>query len=448
MAVTDASCLLAAALAAHTLRFGAGPPGTEFLLVMALGAVILPSVFAAFGLYQVQHTALAEQFQRVVASVGLSVTILAVGAFWSKSPLSRLWLGLTWMLSTLLILGGRGMWHRTMDRMRERGSLAYRTVIVGANAEAAHLAGALRSAGTGFRVIGCVSTRRGGPRHERLAVLGSVAGLRQVIRRTGAECVFVASTAVTVEEMGAVSRAARLEEVEVRVSANLPGVASTRLTIRPVGELVALSLRPVRLTGSQRAAKRAFDLTTASLLVLLGLPLWAAIAAAIKLTSPGPVLYRQVRVGRGGREFAMFKFRTMVRGADGLATQLQHLNGARGSHFKIRQDPRVTPVGRWLRRWSLDELPQLLNVLRGEMSLVGPRPAVPREVALYGEEERNRLEATPGITGLWQVSGRADLPFDECVRLDAFYIQNWSLLLDLYILARTVPAVLTGRGAY
>lgn len=202
------------------------------------------------------------------------------------------------------------------------------------------------------------------------------------------------------------------------------------------------------VTGQQGLAKRALDLLAGGALLLLSLPLWGVIAVAIKLTSQGPVIHRQTRVGREGRQFCMWKFRTMVEGADSMLGEVRCRNEARGAHFKIRCDPRVTRLGRWLRRWSLDELPQLLNVLRGEMSLVGPRPPLPSEVATYDESQRDRLEAVPGITGLWQVSGRSDLPFDECVRMDRFYIENWSFLLDLSILLRTIPAVLSRRGAY
>jgi exopolysaccharide biosynthesis polyprenyl glycosylphosphotransferase len=179
-------------------------------------------------------------------------------------------------------------------------------------------------------------------------------------------------------------------------------------------------------------------------LALLAVPM-AVIAVVVRLTSPGPALFRQTRVGRGGREFTLWKFRTMVVGAESMPMDANDVDGLL---FKLRRDPRVTPVGRVLRRWSLDELPQLWNVLRGQMSLVGPRPPVPAEVARYGDDVRRRLLVKPGLTGLWQVSGRSDLPWEECVRLDLRYVENWSVSLDLVILARTLFAVVRGRGAY
>jgi exopolysaccharide biosynthesis polyprenyl glycosylphosphotransferase len=248
--------------------------------------------------------------------------------------------------------------------------------------------------------------------------------------------------------MAGVTKALRDSEVEVRVSANISDILSTRLTLQQVGGLMALSLRPVRLSGAQAVAKRTLDLAAGVLAMVLLAPLWIVLYAAIKLDSRGPVFYRQERIGRHQRPFHMLKFRTMVVGADAMLDDLREQNEATGPLFKLRRDPRVTRVGRFLRRWSLDELPQLWNVLTGDMSLVGPRPALPEEVAAYEDWHLDRLEVPPGITGLWQVKGRSDLPFDDYVRLDLFYIENWSVGYDFYILAKTLPAVFAGRGAF
>ena len=194
--------------------------------------------------------------------------------------------------------------------------------------------------------------------------------------------------------------------------------------------------------------KAAFDKVTALLALLLLAPVLAAIAVAIRLSDRGPAFYQQARVGRDGRCFTLYKFRTMVVGADQQKAQLAAFNQADGALFKIRQDPRVTRIGAWLRHWSLDELPQLFNVLRGDMSLVGPRPALPEEAARYACHVRRRLVVKPGITGLWQVSGRSDLPWDEAVRLDIRYVENWSFALDLQILWKTGSAVIHRSGAY
>ena len=212
--------------------------------------------------------------------------------------------------------------------------------------------------------------------------------------------------------------------------------------------MTALSLRPVRLTGTQAVVKRAFDVAVAGLGVLVLSPVMLVVAAAIRISSPGPALYRQTRVGHRGRPFTMLKFRTMKVGADTMVEDLRARHHVEDLMFKLADDPRVTPVGRILRRWSLDELPQLFNVIGGSMSLVGPRPPLPKEVTRYEDWQFDRLEVPPGISGLWQVSGRSDLSFDDCVRLDLFYIENWSLAYDLYILVKTVPVLVSRRGAY
>jgi exopolysaccharide biosynthesis polyprenyl glycosylphosphotransferase len=300
----------------------------------------------------------------------------------------------------------------------------------------------------GFQAIGMVTTTSAPASSSQLPVMGSVGDLRELIRETGAECVFVASSAMSPEEMGHVAKAVRLEGVEVRITATMPEVLASRLTVQPLGGLTALSLRPVRLTGTQVIAKRAFDLTVAGLGTLLLSPIFLAIAAAIKITTPGPVFFRQRRVGHRGRPFTILKFRTMQVGAEQLIDELRERHGVENLMFKLKDDPRVTAVGRFLRKLSMDELPQLINVVKGDMSLVGPRPPLPEEVTRYADWQFDRLEVPPGITGLWQVSGRSELSFDDCVRLDLFYIENWSIAYDLYIVAKTLPALISSRGAY
>lgn len=198
----------------------------------------------------------------------------------------------------------------------------------------------------------------------------------------------------------------------------------------------------------RRPAKRALDLAVALTLLAVSLPLMFAIAIAVKLTSPGPALFRQLRVGEGGRFFISYKFRSMYTDAEARQDEVAHLNEVGGPIFKTRDDPRMTSLGRWLRKTSLDELPQLFNVVRGEMSMVGPRPGLMREVLGYEAWQLERLTVKPGLTGLWQVSGRSDLPFEEMIRLDQEYIRNWSLRGDVWLLIKTLPAVLSGRGAY
>jgi exopolysaccharide biosynthesis polyprenyl glycosylphosphotransferase len=225
-------------------------------------------------------------------------------------------------------------------------------------------------------------------------------------------------------------------------------VAGPRIHTRPVAGLPLIHVEAPEFTGGRKLVKYTVDRAMALFATLLALPLMLAIAVAVKVDSRGPVFFRQTRVGHGGREFGVYKFRSMVVDADRMLDHLAGHNDTDGLMFKIRRDPRVTRVGRFLRKWSLDELPQLFNVLLGHMSLVGPRPPLPTEVARYSGDVRRRLLVKPGMTGLWQVSGRSDLSWEDGIRLDLYYVENWSLAADLSILWKTAGAVLKGRGAY
>jgi exopolysaccharide biosynthesis polyprenyl glycosylphosphotransferase len=242
----------------------------------------------------------------------------------------------------------------------------------------------------------------------------------------------------------------RLEETgtDLIVASALMDVAGPRTSIRPVAGLPLLHVEHPELVGARRVLKGAFDRCAAALALVLLSPLFLVLSVLVRAEGGGPALFTQTRVGRGGDEFTVYKFRTMVVGAEALKAMLQPRNEHEGVLFKMRRDPRVTPVGAWLRRYSLDELPQLVNVVRGEMSLVGPRPPLPEEVARYGDDVRRRLVVKPGMTGLWQVSGRSDLSWEESVRLDLRYVENWSLTLDVQILWKTWSAVIRGAGAY
>jgi exopolysaccharide biosynthesis polyprenyl glycosylphosphotransferase len=240
----------------------------------------------------------------------------------------------------------------------------------------------------------------------------------------------------------------RLEKThtELVVAPALMEVAGPRTTIRPAAGLPLLHVEHPQLAGARQLVKNVFDRVVAGLLLVLIAPLLLGLALAVRVSSPGPALFRQTRVGRDGRLFTIVKFRTMRQDAERMKVEL--VSDADGVLFKVRDDPRVTALGALMRRHSLDELPQLINVLFGHMSLVGPRPPLPEEVAQYGDDVRRRLLVRPGLTGLWQVSGRSDLSWEESVRLDLRYVENWSLMLDLQILWKTWSAVARGQGAY
>jgi exopolysaccharide biosynthesis polyprenyl glycosylphosphotransferase len=236
--------------------------------------------------------------------------------------------------------------------------------------------------------------------------------------------------------------------VEAYVVPDLFLLTKNQMKVQVLNGIPLMSTREISIQGWNLLFKRAFDLVVGAAMGVAVSPLLLLIALAIRFETPGPILFRQTRVGKNGQHFICYKFRSMVANADQLRSQIASLNESSGPLFKIRKDPRLTRVGRWIRRYSLDELPQLLNVLRGEMSLIGPRPNLPAEVAQYQEWMKKRLLVSPGLTGLWQVSGRSDLMFDEMVLLDLYYVENWSVGLDASILLRSVPAVLRATGAY
>ncbi|HEX8859547.1 MAG TPA: sugar transferase [Actinomycetes bacterium] len=450
MAFTDCLCVVTALLIAYQFRFGHLWPSGDFWLVLLVAPFVTLAFGVGFGLYRTHQYSSLEEFRRIVLALSMTIIAIVMLSFWSKASFSRLWIGYSWVLTLLLAGTSRRLWHREIRRSWSHGELTFDTLIVGTNQEAEHLADLLTSSKLGFRPLGFVRTSADPASGESLPVLGSIGELRELIRETGANCVFVAATAVEAADLKHALKARRLDGIEIRVTANVPAMlATTRVTPRSVGGLMTLSINAVRLTRAQAFAKRTFDVVVSSVGLLLTWPLLLAVAIAIKLDGHGgPVLFRQQRVGRHRELFTLLKFRTMVPGAEDRLAELVSRNEADGPLFKLRNDPRITHVGRFLRRYSLDELPQLFNVLKGEMSLVGPRPPLPTEVALYEDWQLDRLEVRPGITGLWQVSGRSELSFDEYVRLDLFYIENWSMLYDLFVVAKTIPILLMPRGAY
>ncbi len=448
MVATDALAIMAAHMFAFSVDVVRGGSGVV-LLVSALAATpVAIAVLAAYDLYSVCRRTGGEEFRRLLSAVSVSVLLIMLLSAWSKEEFSREWVALSWASSLACVVGTRVVWHRWLHRETAEGRLSLRTLILGTNDEAERVAAGM-APDSGFELIGHIETAHSRPGLDGVSVVGDVDELQEVVRATRAECVFVACSAVGVEDMRQVSKLARILGLEVRLSTNIPEVSASRVGVQALAGLTTLSVRPVKLTSFQSSCKRAFDLVVTAVLAAATAPLWIAIALAIKLSSPGPVLFKQARVGRGGRTFIMYKFRTMVANAEEVLTELRALNEASGPLFKISNDPRATAVGRLLRRSSLDELPQLLNVLKGDMSLVGPRPPLRLEVDAYAEGWHfDRLEVLPGITGLWQVSGRSTLSFDDYMRLDVSYVENWSLGLDLWILAKTPPAVLSQRGAF
>jgi exopolysaccharide biosynthesis polyprenyl glycosylphosphotransferase len=390
-----------------------------------------------------------DEYQRVLRAGVFMTALTATLSYAFVANLARGYVVLALPVATLLCLGARFVLRQWLHRRRAQGECLSRVIVVGHELAVVAIARQLgRELYHGLEVVGCCLP----PEHDDdvgMPVYGTFGDVAAAVRAAGADTVLVLSCP---ELDGHMLRrlAWRLErdDIDLIVASSLVDVAGSRATVRPVDGLPMLHVEHPRLSGAGRVVKSVFDRVIATAGLMLLAPLFMVAALAIRATSPGPVLFRQVRIGKAGRRFVMYKFRTMVVDAESRKHELVDLNHGDGVLFKIRSDPRVTPVGRWMRRLSIDELPQLINVVRGEMSLVGPRPPLPEEVAAYPSDMRRRLAVSPGLTGLWQVSGRSDLSWEETVRLDLRYVENWSFSLDLVILLRTLSAVCRSSGAY
>jgi exopolysaccharide biosynthesis polyprenyl glycosylphosphotransferase len=446
--LVDAAAVLGSFIVAYDLRFVLSDTVAEaftFDLYLRTGLVAGLSVMLLMvlqGLGDLDRQRSWPTRLRATTSAVSTGTVLAVVVMFDQDQrLSRAWLALGWSLSIVAITGWRSIAPSAYLAMRRKVAPRRRVVVVGANVIGQELA---RELAVRYDVIGYVDNGSDVPELER-PLLGPIAGLEEIVRSGAVDEIVIALPEDRREQVDRVVARGFGREVDVKVIADLGAQLPRRLEVGRFGSRPYIGFAPVaRVTW----LKRAVDLALAMIAVSAGLVLLIAIAIAIKLDSAGPVFYRQRRVGKDGVEFDMLKFRSMQANAERMLDQLTALNEASGPLFKMRRDPRVTRVGRLLRRCSLDELPQLLNVLKGEMSLVGPRPPLPTEVLRYEEWQTARLRARPGMTGLWQVSGRSEVPFNDMVRLDLHYVRNWSLGLDLEIILRTIPAVIANRGAY
>ncbi|HET6352015.1 MAG TPA: sugar transferase [Coriobacteriia bacterium] len=395
------------------------------------------------------------EYRRVVRALSIGIVVFVLATYLLKLPeISRAWLIGSYAAATVCVIAGRAVVREVYRWSCKRGLMSRKALIVGYNAEASGLIGRLRSdMSHGLVPAGVLASSKAdqlelGEMVDGVPVIGSTGEIKQILRETLYDTVIIASTAFDSDILARVITDMRGFPVEIQLSSAMFDVATSRVRVLEVSGIPLISIKGVSFSPGRRLAKRTFDLVVTSAIVLAGMPVWLLVAAAIKLESPGPVFYRQTRIGRGGREFGMYKFRSMRSDADAVLAQLAEHNEASGPLFKMKHDPRITRVGKWLRKFSIDEFPQLINVLKGEMSLVGPRPPLPSETGQYNDYHWRRMEVPPGMTGLWQVSGRSSLTFEEMIRLDLFYIENWSVAFDLSLIARTIPAVLFARGAY
>jgi exopolysaccharide biosynthesis polyprenyl glycosylphosphotransferase len=423
-----------------------------FLLGVWLFALMLAGSYRS----QYPGEGLREYRVPVVTALRL-MALVAIASFAVHAPVSRLLVVVFFPSLVVACLFTRWLMRQLVSRLRGQGYGLNRLILAGDEGSVVKFAEHLfRDPSHGYRVVGvCLpgASERAGREvrtpHGAYPVLGSPSRLVDAAQRLSVDSVAVVGTP-RFEEATLQQVAWQLEQhdVDLLVAPDVVDLAGPRIKITPVTGMPLLHITEPRISGAGRWLKPLYERVVAVPLVVLASPLLVAAAVAILVDSGRPIFYRQRRIGFGGREFEMLKFRTMVRGAETMLPDLLSANEHDGPLFKIRNDPRVTRVGRFLRKCSLDELPQLFNAVKGEMVLVGPRPCLPEETRSFGEAARRRFLARPGLTGLWQVSGRSDITWDEAVRLDLYYVENWSPFLDVMILYRTLRVVFGGQGGY
>jgi exopolysaccharide biosynthesis polyprenyl glycosylphosphotransferase len=449
--ILDFAIATASSAMAVQVRFS-GHVTSEYMVFSLVFPLLWVLTLWFFGAYDDRYIGIGSDEFRKVLNAGVSLTAgLAIVSYALGSDLSRAYLLLTMPTVTVLDLITRYAMRKRLHRQRALGRNMATVLAVGPEPAIADLVTELRrDSHHGLSVGATCLTGAGDNRTVAgVPVVGGLDDVADAVVRCGADTVAVLSCneidGVTLRQL-----AWELEKTgtDLCVAPALLDVAGPRTTIRPIAGLTLLHVDHPQLSGPRRALKGIFDRVMAGIALILLSPLFAAVAMAIRLSDNGPVLFSQPRAGQGGRIFKIYKFRTMVVDAEQHRAELRANIESDNLLFKMRRDPRVTAIGARLRRWSVDELPQLINVIRGEMSLVGPRPHPLDEAARYADHVRRRLVVKPGLTGLWQVSGRSDLSWEESVRLDLRYVENWSFALDLQILWKTFSVIFRGSGAY
>lgn len=428
------------------------PYGSFMPISLAL-TVLLLFIYKLGGVYnQPRGASWFDEVYRILTgtATGIIVTVFVI-VFFFQPLYSRLVFFYAGILISILLSASRLGKRMVRNRLRKKGLGIDRLLIVGAGEVGRTLMrNVVAHPSLGYHVVGFVDDDpdKGGTDIGRFQALGSTANIPRLVKELAIDEVIITLPWMYHRKIVSIIAQCEREQVRVRIVPDMFQMTLSHLDVEDLGGIPMIGVRDISISGSQLVFKRTMDVVISLLGMILLFPLLLLIVVAIRLDSPGAAIFRQIRVGKGERLFACFKFRSMRQGAEEEQEQLQARNEANGVFFKIRDDPRVTRVGRFLRRTSLDEVPQLFNVLMGHMSIVGPRPAPPSEVQRYQSWHKRRLEVAPGITGLWQVSGRSELTFDEMVLLDLYYIENWSPMLDIQIMLRTIPKALLGEGAY
>jgi len=394
-----------------------------------------------------------DEYKRVVRASLMTAGLTGVSFYLLKYPFTRGFFLIAFAVGIPLLLVGRYALRRALHAARRRGHLSLRVLIAGSPAHVDEVAGMLtRHPHLGYSVVGAIVPLEAVQTEETpggVPILGPATEPTPAAVACRADSIFFACGSLSCgEQLKQTMWALEEHGVHVAIAPSMKDVSAERIAMRPVGDLPMIHIEQPTWAAASRWGKRAFDLVGSALLILAFSPALAFVALRVRLYDGGPVLFKHHRIGRNGERFECLKFRTMVLDAEAQVEALQAATEQSALLFKMKDDPRITRPGRWMRRFSVDELPQLFNVLRGDMSLVGPRPQVQREVDLYEHGMERRLLVRPGMTGLWQVSGRNDLTAEEARRLDLFYVDNWSMLQDLTILCRTFTAVFGSKGAY
>jgi exopolysaccharide biosynthesis polyprenyl glycosylphosphotransferase len=464
VAVTDVLLINVAFAVAYWLRYGlqwfAAVDEADFVSYSAFIpasltlTLLLLFIYKLTGVYnQPRGASWFDEVYSIMTGTAVGIILMVFVIVFLFPPLlySRLIFFYAGVLITILLAASRLGKRMVRNYLRQRGLGVDRLLIVGAGEVGRTvMRNVVAHPALGYHVVGFVDDDPDKGRTDigRFPALGNTSNIPRLVKELVIDEVIITLPWMYHRKIVSIIAQCEREQVRVRIVPDIFQMTLSSLNVEGLGGIPMIGVRELSIGGSQLFFKRTIDVVGSLVGLILLLPFFIIIAIAIRLDSPGPAFFSQIRVGKGERLFACFKFRSMRQGAESEQEQLKDRNEADGVFFKIREDPRITPMGRFLRRTSIDELPQLFNVLMGHMSLVGPRPAPPSEVQRYQPWHKRRLEVAPGITGLWQVSGRSQLTFDEMVLLDLYYVEHWSPLLDLQILVRTIPKVLLGEGAY
>ena len=449
--VTDLLVVTWAVVGAHLIRFGpdAHDANTILSAALILAWLLMLRIHDAYDRRLLGHG--PEEYRAVASSSLRLFAMVAIVGFVLRLDVARGYVAIAMPVGVISLLLARWLWRKWLTMHRAQGHMSGSVLVVGGHEHLVDLIGALASVpSAGYRVVAACCSDADQSHICGVPVVGRESDAAEVAARINVSTVAcTSSSGLAAGNLRRLSWALQGQDVALVVAPSLTDVAGPRVLTRPVAGLSLLHVESPVFAGPKLAIKTAMDRVGAAVLLVLLSPVFALVALLVWHRDRGPVFFRQERIGKEGQVFGMFKFRTMVTNAESLLPFLLASTGqAAAPLYKIRADPRVTPVGAWLRRYSLDELPQLMNVLRGEMSLVGPRPQVQFEVETYANDVRRRLLVRPGMTGLWQINGRSDLSLEESVRFDLYYVENWSVVSDLMILWRTGRAVLRASGAY